>query len=254
MKHGNSLSWLLVAVVCAGVAGCTLDSWLWPFGNYYNFKNGVTSVNTDLINFLSRLPAGATTRTGDGTTTGTDGTTTTQVPTISENFTDADLAGWTVYSGNWVVSNGEIQARGPALEGYYIMTIGEAGWTDYQVSVDIRLDAGAEYALGVRYQNQQTWYHCSHTVGGMASISKFVTGSPTVQLGVGSSTPLAPGEFYNFRVLVQGNTITFFAEGERVVSVTDTSSPLTSGMVALLAPPDSIVSFDNVSISPLGAH
>jgi hypothetical protein len=248
LNRSTRLTWLVLVVTGLSATGCGLDAWLWPFGNYYYFKNGVPGVGTttDLSSFLNSLGTSVTT-----TTDGTTGTTS-QVPNVSQDFSQGSLEGWSVLNGSWVISGGQVQATSTSSEGYQTMVIGETTWTDYEVSVDIELEVGSEYALGVRFQNEQTWYLCSHSVGGIASITRFKSGSPAVELGVGSSSPLVPGEFYTFRVIVQGNTITFFAAGARVLSVTDTSDPIATGMVALIVPPGSVVNFDNVEISPLG--
>lgn len=258
MHHAKRTTWLLLGLTCVGVVGCTMDAWLWPFGNYYDFKNGVSGTTTDLSGLTSTLLGSTTATTGDTTTTGIiDGSgttgTTAQIPTITEDFSETSLEGWSVIGGSWIVGGGQVRATGPSGDGYGIMVVGETDWADYQVSVDIRLESGTEYCLGVRFQNAETWYHCSHTVGGIASITKFKTSAPAIELAAASSTPLAPGEWYTFKVIVQGSTITMFVEGERAASATDTTDPLTSGMIALLVPAGSSISFDNVEIEPLGS-
>jgi len=227
------------------LGGCAADQWLWPFGSYWTYKSG-----GDVLSLL----LGAAGQTG-GTTTGdtsTGGTSGQSVPNVNETFSSTGLQGWTTVSGTWTVTGGAVQATGPVLPGYYMLVIGQENWTDYEVNLDLMLDAGAEYAIGVRWQNNSTWYHCSHTVSGIASIWKFRTGQSDRQLASGSSTPLPPGEWYNWRVVVQGNTITFYVEGEQVATATDNDSPITSGKVALLAPAGAIVKFDNVRITRVG--
>ncbi|MBN1344240.1 MAG: DUF1080 domain-containing protein [Phycisphaerae bacterium] len=258
MSHSFRTTCVLVGLLCVGVLGCSFESFLMPFGSYYYWKNGLSG-STDLSG-LADLLSGGTTTSGT-TTTGTDGTSTSDTsgstasstPSVNDNFDDGNLTGWSILSGNWVVTtDGALQATGPALQGYHIITIGEDTWTNYELELDIMLDAGAEYAVGVRFVNEETWYHCSHTLGGIASVWRFASGQSDLQLANGTSTPLPPGEWYHWKVTVSGNTISFEVEGELVVSATDTSSAITSGKVALLVPAGGIVSFDNVEVRAVG--
>ncbi len=258
----------LIALMLLALAGCSLDFWLTPFGSYWYYVNGLADSAPDLIG----MGGGSSTTSADGTTvsdlmdttttTDTDGDTTsatgdgtqtdTTAPSLFDDFGDGDLDGWNIISGAWsVTAGGWAQAMGPFDRPYYIMVVGDETWGDYQVDLDIRLDSGTEYAVGVRWVNDQTWYHCSHTVGGIATISKYVTGQSVRQLASGSSTPLPVGEWYHWRIVVQGNTIRFIVEGEQATMATDGTDPILAGGVALLAPTASVVNFDNVRVGPV---
>jgi len=242
-----------------------VDTWLSPFGSYYYYVNGYPDQTTSLFSF-DTIPT--TTTTTGGTTDGTSGDTTgglgdlfdaqttdttSSAPSVNDDFSDGNLDDWDILSGSWIITtDGAAQSTGPDSSGFNAMVIGLDSWTDYEVELDIRLDSGEEYAVGVRWQNSQTWYHCSHTVGGIASVYKYLSGATTRELGSGVSTPLDDGTWYHWRIVVQGRTITFYVEGEEVVSVEDGTSPITSGKVALLVRAGSVLSFDNVTVRPIG--
>ncbi len=133
-----------------------------------------------------------------------------------------------------------------------MMVIGDEQWTDYEVSLDVRLELGTEYAVGVRWRNEQTFYRCSHTVAGVAGITKLQSGQTERQLAAVSSMPLPAGEVYHWRIVVQGSTVTLYVEGDRVVTATDSDSPIASGKVALLVSSGCIADFDNVRITQIG--
>jgi hypothetical protein len=262
LRHRKYVLSAVVVCLLGGGIACSTDALLWPFGNYYYFKNGLTPGGVDLTALISGQSGTSTTTTGgtttttdanstDGSTTGGSGSVTT--PNVNATFADGTLNGWTVVSGNWLVTPaGYAQSTGPAVAGYNALVIGEDTWSDYEVNLDIRLEVGAEYAVGVRWLNEETWYHCSHTVSGIASITKYMTGQTTKHLANSVSTPLIPGDWYHWRIVVQGNSITFYVEGEQAVSVTDASSPIQTGRVALLVAAGSIVDFDNVRVTAIG--
>jgi len=255
----------LVSLTFLAAAGCSVDAWLSPFGSYYYYVNGYTGQTPSLFSLDTTSTTSTTT---GGTTDGTNGDTTSgltdgfdsqttdtsgAVPDVNDDFSDGTLDGWDIISGTWVITtDGAAQSSGPTGSGFNAMVIGLDSWTDYEVELDIRLDSGEEYAVGVRWQNSQTWYHCSHTVGGIASVFKYLSGAATRELGSGVSTPLDDGTWYHWRIVVQGRTITFYVEGEQVLSVEDGNSPITSGKVALLVRAGSILSFDNVTVRPIG--
>ncbi len=262
---GNVLTRLRCVVVTIGMlaclaAGCTMDEWLWPFGSYYYFSRGLDGSGGSLTTGTNGLTGttGGITGTG-GTTTGTNGTTGTTTGTgtsgssINDDFSDGALDGWTVVSGNWSVNTaGYLEGAGPSLDGYHIITVGDDNWTDYEVEFDVRLQAGAEYAVGVRFTNEETWYHCSSTTGGVVGIWNFTSGLADQQLDTGVAAPLSQGQWYHMRVTVQGTQIYFYIEGARVAFANDTARTIPTGRVALLVAPGAVANFDNVVVSPLG--
>jgi hypothetical protein len=241
VKRDKLILFLLIGLMSVGGTGCSTEMLLWPFGNYWIYKTG--AVATDALNALvSSLLSQSASNTTSGTTTAR----------FSDSFGSTSLNGWSIVSGSWAVVNGAVQSTGPATQGYYMMVTGQTSWTNYTVNLKTMLEAGTDYAVGVRWQDNQTWYACTETINGLATITKFTAsqtgGTVLAQKSIG---PAALNTWHSWRIDVQGSAITFTVDGVLAGSVTDTSSPLTSGKVALMVAPGCIADFDDVQITPL---
>ncbi len=273
MRDYRQFATALAIVFACASAGCTTESLLWPFGNYYHYTNNTIPGTGGLVEFFTGQGAtpsssGLTgtqtgTSTGSTGTTGTTGTTDTtdtsdstgsqtggSSPNLDEDFSGGSLGDWEVLSGTWSVVSGAVEGSAAPVGGYGILAGGSASWGDYELSVDVYVLSGSECSLGVRLQAEDTFYLCKHTLTGIASIVEVQDGQQSV-LTSRSSTPLLPGEWYTFRIVANDNTISFYLEGELVDTTTDTSSPLGTGRVALMVASGTTARFDNVTVTPV---
>ena len=142
------------------------------------------------------------------------------------------------------------------LDGFTIL--GDAAWQDYQVSVDVRLDAGGAAALLGRVSRTHATYTPKGYIfklgndGGwklVASTSAKVLGAPVAELAAGKAT-LANQPWHNMKLVFEGTTIKAFIDGHQVATVSN--GTFAAGMVGL-GTCMSTPCFDNLVVNKVNA-
>ncbi len=140
----------------------------------------------------------------------------------SQNFADG-APNFTNRDGSWKAQNGVYtQSSGaqPALS-----FVGDANWTDYDLTVRARKTGGAEgfiIPFRVRNNDNYLWWN----VGGWQN-SRSRIQRPTGdggELGTNSTLTIEPNRWYDLKVEVRGAQIRTFADGKLVNEATDTPS------------------------------
>lgn len=70
---------------------------------------------------------------------------------FSDNFSDGNLDGWTIESGNWFVNNGNLvgSKSGRAFGGR--INTGSSEWDNYAIELDVNNQQGIDEGIGFRY-------------------------------------------------------------------------------------------------------
>ncbi|WP_168119535.1 S-layer homology domain-containing protein [Paenibacillus sp. HB172176] len=165
----------------------------------------------------------------------------------NDDFEDGNTTGWTSNGGNWSVAADDSNALVQKSSTTGLLTAGDA-WTDYvyeaQVKVPITnanagivfraLDNKNFYMYRVNASNQKLeLYKC---VGGVMTMV-----SSTLITAVSN-------QWYALKVIVQGNTITGYLDGERKVEWTNPEAELTAGKIGFRTT-SAGAAFDNVLVT-----
>jgi O-glycosyl hydrolase len=132
--------------------------------------------------------------------------------------------------------------------------LGDPGWTNYTVSVDVNLQQpGTVELLGrantqARPQSKQAGYQVRVSDTGAWSLLKNDTHATLTQLAAGTATPLALNSWHRLTLRLQGTSVTAALDATTLATVTDASYP--AGQVGFGVVGYQTDQFDNLSITP----
>jgi hypothetical protein len=213
-----------------------------------------TTVTSTSTACATAAPAatGTATATATGTATATaTGTPTTGGTLYADSF-EADQigttpGGWTSSSGGtWKVieDQSHVAEQTATISGAAELTTGNAAWTSYTESVDVKAPGGtATYGITGRWHDFNDTYMLLLYNGTRWELAKRVGGTFT-QMAYGGFTPVT-GNWYTLKLAFNGTTITASIGG--TVLATSTDSSLSSGMVGFRT--SGVVEFDNVTVT-----
>ncbi|MBO0683344.1 MAG: DUF1080 domain-containing protein [Candidatus Dormibacteraeota bacterium] len=173
---------------------------------------------------------------------------------FSDNFA-ADAVGanppanWTVASGAWngVIMDGAAHAvqHGAA---FGLITAGAATWTDYSVSVDVKIPTGTSFAaVAGRYTGLGSYYQCDVHNNNSLQLWLFNNGVQTML----SSMPATvdPNAFHTVKLGMKADAIACTLDG--TVAATAQDGTLTAGSIALAGGDGEQAEFTNVVVTPV---
>jgi len=233
----------------------------------------ITNTPTDSpTNTPTTTPTNTPTITSTPTMTPSITSTPTVTPTpgvslpFADDFSDGNMAGWTVfdqgyffYPSDWKVENGELIQSSlifdnrPHLPGTFAL-VGDTSWTDYYMKV--RMRSGDTGAIGVmfRYQNAYNYYRFSMNGDDEnRRLVKVVSGTATVlaeQPGEGYVT----GNNCVVEIRATGNALEVYLNGEKILPATGevvSDSTFTSGAIGLYCWQNMGAYFDNVLVAAI---
>lgn len=175
---------------------------------------------------------------------------------FSDTFDEGAKSDWQTIQGNWRMIDGQYTAD--QSNSWSIVTIGDAGWKNYTVDVDIYSYQRSAIRILLRYQNGS--YIALETGGRQSSI-----GSSWILSNQGSSTVIAfnnagglNGGWAKYlqthiQIEVKDSIYSAYSDGELLLRVQD--SAFTSGGVGLAIQDYSVdnntTRFDNFEVTPL---
>ncbi|MFP2924067.1 fibronectin type III domain-containing protein [Pyxidicoccus sp. 3LG] len=164
-----------------------------------------------------------------------------------ESYSSFPAGGWTNASGNgsWtIVTDGTRAARQQASSSAtYIVTAGQAAWTDYSLSARVKTGAtSVRNGLVARYVDANNFYFLLLHNGNVVLHKKVSGSTQTLQ-----SVPFAASTsaFYTLKLVIRGTSIQGYVDG--VLRVQGTDASLTAGRVGLYA--NGVATYDDVLVT-----
>jgi uncharacterized protein YjdB len=172
--------------------------------------------------------------------------------TLSDAFTSSFSSNWNYAEGTWSIASGAAN-----INGYGKRTMGNTGWADYTVSVDITYRDRFNAGIIVRVNNPAMGGSGTDTSLGADYLQGYFIGLENngVLLGkhnynwtqlLKTEGAFVIGQKYGLKVEVQGSNIKAYVDNVLKLEYTDTS-PFICGKVGLRVC-DANVSFDNFSV------
>lgn len=149
---------------------------------------------------------------------------------FSDDFEDGNSAGWTSSGGTWNVTADDTKILVQKANTTGLITAGDA-WTDYVYEAKVRVQiANANAGLVFRVLDNKNFYMYRLNVSNQKlELYKSVDGVMTL---VSSKTfPSSAKQWYTLKVIVQGNTIKGYVDGERAMEWTNPVTELSTGKI-----------------------
>ncbi|WP_020617696.1 family 16 glycoside hydrolase [Paenibacillus daejeonensis] len=153
----------------------------------------------------------------------------------SDDFAEADIQDWTANGGTWRIATEEDanilvqRSSTPAL-----FTTGDDSWTDYSYEADVRLHiSNANAGLVFRVEDSSNFY--MYRLNGSnrrLELYKSVDGTMTL-LSSANLTTVAAKQWYTLKVLVYGNSIKGYLDGQLQLEWNNPITELAAGSIGL---------------------
>ncbi len=168
-------------------------------------------------------------------------------PTLPWTDNLANLNNFTVVSGTWSASNGNLFGSATAVAS---IIAGNPAWTDYAVIINSQITSGNQLAIIMRFKDSNNYYIFG--LGGYGTylycIQKLVNGAVTLLATSGSISSVKPNVNYTIEAVVQGTTLTLIVNGTQVLQCTDSS--FASGTLGIFAYASAVQIF-NINATPI---
>ncbi len=139
---------------------------------------------------------------------------------------DSDADEWEIANGVWSVEDGayKLAVGGPAEHSL----IGEAGWADYTVEAKVRLDEGNWAGVVFRAQSEMEYYvYYLNVPNNKTELWRHKTGGWDARDNIGElagvNVTIANGEWFDMRIVVEGNVMKLWINGESQGELADTT-------------------------------
>jgi len=148
------------------------------------------------------------------------------------DFVDQGTNGWSVYNGNWSVTNGTYEQNGITTGCY--TTTGNTNWANYTITLSALKTGGDEGFLilfNVLDDNDWTWWNIGGWSDTLDGIEQTVGGAKTTYAQV--SQYIAANTWYNIRIVLTGPRIQCYLGTNSVPAtnlVQDVTLPVASGL------------------------
>ena len=164
---------------------------------------------------------------------------------------EADADEWTPANGAWSVEDGTYKlAQGGRAEH---SLVGEVGWEDYTVEAKVRLDAGNWAGVVFRAQSEMEYYvYYLNVPDNKTELWRHKTGewNSRDKIGelAGANITIANGEWFDMQVVVEGNLMKLWINGETQGELADeTGAGYPAGQIGVWAW-ETGASFDDVKV------
>jgi hypothetical protein len=143
---------------------------------------------------------------------------TTRGAAVFDDFDDGNITGWTVRSGTWASSSGELyQSNGTSNR----MLIGTDILTDITMETKIKVVTGTVAYVVFRYSDDNNFYLAGiRSDTDVVRVGRYKSGVFT-QTKTATAT-IDPGQWYNLKVSVSGSTVNVWLDCALVLTHTDT--------------------------------
>jgi len=148
---------------------------------------------------------------------------------LDHDFSDANqLKDWTIIGGDWDVKDGVLHGEQvPAVGGFDHgpgIVFGEDAWTDYVFEFKVKMEAGKLGGPIIRYIDEGNWYwfeawktefYLRPHVDGEDQAKDPIPGAMWDR-----GEPFQDGEWHTYRIKAEGENITAWFNGEKVLDFT----------------------------------
>ncbi len=167
----------------------------------------------------------------------------------SDDFEDGNFTGWTTAGGSWSVAADDTKALFQKASTTALITAGDS-WTDYAYEAKVKVPiTNANAGIVFRVQDSKNYYmYRMNSAAQKLELYKCVDGIMTIV----SSTPYTTvaKQWYTLKVVVQGNRVIGYVDGERKVEWTNPVAELTTGKIGFRTTSADAV-FDDVFVTEL---
>ena len=160
--------------------------------------------------------------------------------------------GWAAANGTWVVGDGVYQQTDAAMVAAHTL-VGDPEWTDYEVSVDMRIDNGNYAGLIFRAVDEFQYYvYYLNAAAVKSEIWRHTPGAFNSRVAIDSNIQPQEGvqivrnEWINLKVVVEGDSIQLLLNDELQSEKTDGNYG--AGAIGLWSW-TTVVSFDNLTVT-----
>jgi hypothetical protein len=174
-------------------------------------------------------------------------------PLFSDNFEDGDTTGWTSVTGSWTVptvDTNKMLSSGSQTTTSLITANAGSSWTDYTYEAKVEMGiTNANAGIVFRVQDANNYYmYRINSSNQKLELYKSVNGLMTIV----TSTPFAAQEklSYNVKVVVEGNKISCYVDGELKMGWTNPVTELTTGGIGFRTTSMG-VHFDDAIVNPI---
>ena len=187
-------------------------------------------------------------------------------PSLTEDFTDGDLGGWTVVDegthqgpSTWSASTGilvqnsniythPINRSSLEKQATHIFYNDGMSWTDYHLGFSLQSKDNDAVGVMIRYQDSNNYYRFSwDKQRNYRRLVKVHNGVFT--LLAGDAVPYVEGRTYQVEMHVEGSRLDVMIDGATIFNITDNS--LSAGTVALYSWANDGSRFDDVQVTPV---
>ncbi|RKU07640.1 hypothetical protein C6503_24445 [Candidatus Poribacteria bacterium] len=165
---------------------------------------------------------------------------------------DSDADDWEVANGNWSVEDGTYKlAKGGRAEH---SLVGDAEWEDYTVEAKVRLDEGNWAGVVYRAQSEKEYYvYYLNVPNNKTELwrHKESAWDSRDKIGElqGANIKIANGEWFDMRIVVAGNSMKLWINGEDQGELKDeTDAGYPAGQIGVWAW-ETAASFDDVKVA-----
>jgi xylan 1,4-beta-xylosidase len=180
-------------------------------------------------------------------------------PQAADDFSTSYSSGWNYTDGTWAISAGRA-----TLNGFGKRAIGNVGWTDYTVEVDVQCPAAGNAGLIFRTRNPANGAANNNPQAGTDFQQGYYAGLGTGGVTLGrqnynwtalgnNSQALTAGQWYHLRAVVQGARIKIYRDNlsTPIIDLID-NQPLISGKAGLRVF-NANTAFDNFLLGPVAS-
>lgn len=188
-------------------------------------------------------------------------------------FDGTTMEGWKASENkdSWHIENGALVANGPRSHLFYEGQSGKASFKNFIFEVDVKTEALSNSGIYFHTHYQKSgWPDYGYEAQIAHNVKRETSGAYTGFVMTGSlngirnvlKSPVEDGNWFNYRIVVKGNTIQTFINGQLIVDYTEPVDPfrpetnrgrvLSSGTFALQSHSEaSKVYFKNIRVKPL---
>lgn len=179
---------------------------------------------------------------------------------LFDDFSDGNLNGWTIESGNWFINNGNLAGSksGRAFGGR--ISSGSSAWDNYKIELDFNAQSGIDHGVGFRYTPGGDSYEINFRHGtGLYNTPEIIlrknqSGVITTLFDT-HSFPLVNQKWYRLKVELKDENIKAWIGETLIFDTTDSGTLVKKGTLTLSYWTGDIsniyVRFDNIKLTAL---
>jgi alpha-L-arabinofuranosidase len=143
--------------------------------------------------------------------------------------------GWQVFNGTWTTSGGVYQQTANATD--CRSNTGDTNWSNYTITLRARKDSGSEGFL-IMFNwldnNNWTWWNIGGWNNTQHAIEQSANGTKAI-VGAGVAGSVQTGHWYDIRIVLTGNRVQCFLDGQLIHDVSYNSTPSLVALASYLA-------------------